>query len=468
MRTRSLSALCVFACLVTAGLSGCVVGSQRPVLDVQWSPEGGSCAAIGAISVNVHLTANGHVYRDINNISCESRHVQIVVDEGTYTVHVDGVAANGAVVATTLLQTLTALTGTTQATGVLPLQSIAVGTITANWTIAGESAFSGCSKRGVQQVALSVLDETKTKILATGAPVSCSSGAATIGNIPPGTRFLQIDGNSPLTGPLQIQAGVTTLIQTPIDLVDLGQPAGAGSVTLNWTILGAPPIQACGQLGLKTVSVTILDAQASQTSATGQASCTAGTLTISGVPTGTHYIQLDGIGANNSVYYGSIAPYGPITVTPGTVTLVSNTLDLVDLRSAISLDWLFPAGITCASAGTPTVQVQIKDGSGKIIVPYDDASATKPCDLNGQSAAVRLIDMQNVAPKCTIPQDAKGLVVCNITQSKLTISILAIGTDGLPKYGGAVVVDPIAAGKHYPLVPGVALSQCGAGVTCTK
>jgi hypothetical protein len=477
MRWSSLSLGFLFAGL---GLSGCVVnaGSSRPVLDVQWQPAGGSCAALGASSVHISIDSGGVAFAD-STVPCDRLHQLIAVDEGIFTVQVDGISPSGAVVATTVPQSFTARAGFTQPTGLLSLQPVSTGTgnITASWTLLGESAASACAKRGIQTISLSVLDDAKAKILVTGQ-ASCSAGSATITGIPPGTRWLQIDGlnaqgavafgNSPLTGPLDVTADTTTLISTPIDLMDLNQTGG--SIALAWTINGLPPAQVCTQLGIQTVSVAVLDDQAAKTVATAQAACATGSLKIPNVPVGTHYLQLDGLGAGTTVNFGSSSPYGPITVTTGVITTVSNTLDLVDLRSQVSLNWSFSGGGSCQAHAINTVRLQVLDGKGNVLVPFNDASASKPCDLNtSDTPALRFIDLQSVTPTCTMPAGAKNLVVCNVLYDTLTINAQALDANGTVQFGGSLALNKIPVGKHSPISTDLILAPCSApGAICPK
>lgn len=366
-RSAFATASAVVALAMVSGLSGCVVNSSRRLatIEVDWAPQSGySCATVGVSTVAIRLTGSNGSVRDLT-VQCERLTQQISVEEGTYTVTVDGIGPGGNLVVQGPAQTVYASAGSIQLTSLV--------------------------------------------IFPAPAPITPSSG----------------------------------------------------SVDIAWTVLGQAPAAACGKYGVQSVTVTVLDATRTKVDASAEVACTTGSVIIDFVPPGTHYLRLDGRTQQNVLQFGTINDYGPITVTAGVKTFVQNALNIADLRSAVSLDWVFADGGNCSTHNVTTVKIQITDGAGKIIVPYDDAAATKPCNLNGASELQRIIDLQSVAPTCAVPPGAKGLIICNVLQDKLNVSVLAFdATTGAPSYGGGFGIANIPISAHLPLNQPMVLSLC--------
>ena len=473
----SLSILAFFA----MSLSGCVVnGTSRGVLIVYWQTASGSCASSGISSVRLSFDAtNAHNSTQVANIACELGSQSVSLLEGDYTVHVDGLGPGGSVVAKSGAQLVSVLGGTTQQTGTLVLggSSGATGSVGVAWTVNGDAAMAGCLKNQIDKVVVSVLDDTKATILAS-AQATCTAGQLTLTGVPPGTRYLQLDGittqnkstwgNATLYGPFTAVAGATVVVSKPIDLTLL-QPVGGAGVVVSWTLFGQQPAQACAKFGIDSVAVSILNQAQTQTLGGTTVSCAAGSATVTGVPAGAGYVQLDGATAAGQYNYGNATLYGPIQVPASGSLILPAPIDLVDLRSTVSLDWQFADGATCGAHNVSTVYVEVRDGANKIVVPMNDPYAAKPCNLSAADANdVRLIDLQFAKPTCAVPAGAKGLVLCNILGSTLGVTLSTKdASTGAIAYGGSMQIKQIPAGAHTPVATPLLLAPCSSKNPCT-
>jgi hypothetical protein len=580
---RIIKALALLAFFTT----GCIVntGANHGIIQVQWEPVGGSCSALGIDSVTIRVEPADGSFPSIANVSCTQGSRSISVPEGDYDVRVEGLSAQDTVVAVTPWQTVTALAGFTQPTGVLPLGPTVVtsGSIGVAWTIAGDSAIAGCAKRGIHTVVVSVLDETKTVIVASAesqcsagqltvnnvpigvrylqidgltqnntvewgnvslygpidvpadtlvlvekpidlAPltraltgsislgwtvlgtaantgcakygvqtiaisvldgsgkqvistgsVPCANGSAIISNVPSGSRMLQLDGlnaqgqlvvgNDPLTGPFQVTGGTQTVISPAVNLVQL---SGAGGLTLTWTVLGKAPATECAKYELTNVDVRVLDDQKTQVLASVQVPCKNGTATLSNIPAGARYIQLDGLGPQTADSYGNVLLAGPVQIMANNDAKLANAID-IGKRTVVSLDWAFADGGSCASHQIGSVLVEVRDAGDKVVVPMNDPFAVKPCSISASSTyAQRVVDMGFVQPMCAIPPGAKGLVICNIPGSTIGVTLSGANQpSGAIQFGGSMQVKQIPVGTHIPVATALLLAPCTAGNPCT-
>jgi hypothetical protein len=251
-------------------------------------------------------------------------------------------------------------------------------------------------------------------------------------------------------------------------VVSSNTTTGPASVRVSWTVGGQTPTLGCGMAGVTKVTVSLLNDTDTQILQKADLDCASGTATLANVLPGKRYLRIDGFNAKGELTYGTLQDHGPFIVDPGIQFVVANTLDVADLRTTVTLDWGFPAGFDCNNSGTASMMVQVSDGkTGAVIVPYTDLDAKKPCNIGFQPAAVRSIDLEKVGGVCNIPPGARGLVICHIKQSSLSVSVLALDGLGTPIFGGAQLIDNLPMGKDVNISQPLPLMSC-AQVQCTK
>jgi len=479
---RSLVSVLFLSVLSALCLPGCVVnGSTRGVLIVRWQTASGTCASNGIQSVRLTFDGVGtHSQIQVPNIPCDLGSQSVSLVEGDYNVHVEGIGPGGATVATSGSQLIAVLGGSTQSSSVLVLGGSTgggTGAVAVAWTVGGDAALAGCLKNQIDKVVVSVLDESKATILAS-AQATCTAGQITVTGVAAGTRYLQLDGittqnkstwgNATLYGPFTAVAGATVAISKPIDLTLL-QPVGGGSVVVSWTIFGQSAAQACAKFGIDKITVSILDQSQTQTMGGATVTCSMGSATVSGLVGGSGFVQVDGASAAGQFNFGNAALYGPIQVPGSGSQVIPTSIDLIDLRSTISLDWQFADGGTCGAHNVSTVYVEVRDGANKIVVPMNDPYAAKPCNLSAADANdVRLIDLQFAKPTCAVPTGAKGLVICNVLGATIGVTLSTKdASTGAIAYGGSMQVKQIPPGTHTPIATPVLLAPCSGQNPCT-
>lgn len=108
---------------------------------------------------------------------------------------------------------------------------VATGGVAASWKVDGKAADAVCASAGIQTVIVSILDETKAKVLAS-KQTACIDGKLQVDGVPAGKRYLQVDGfaagvskakygNNPLYGPFTVEGDKLHKIADLIDLVPL-------------------------------------------------------------------------------------------------------------------------------------------------------------------------------------------------------------------------------------------------------
>ncbi len=249
---------------------------------------------------------------------------------------------------------------------------------------------------------------------------------------------------------------------TSTAVLQLGGGAGPGEIQLSWSIAGEGASTGCGKFNLSKVIVSLLDQTQSEVVATAETNCTDGAINLTGVTPGSYYVQVDAATSKGALIWGNAQLTGPVTVASGTQLVLQNTINLVDLRAVITLNWQFSDGATCAAKNTVNVLVEVRDGANKVVVPMSDPYAKKPCDLGPNSAyEARVIDMQFATPTCTIPPGAKGLVICGITEKNIGIAVSALDqSTGQIYLGGSMKVENIPGGKHTAIATPLYLSSC--------
>ncbi|MSP91739.1 MAG: hypothetical protein EXR79_08040 [Myxococcales bacterium] len=395
--------------LLAALATGCVVNagsSRRGILEVRWAPPAGStCASLGAATVRVRIERDGALYEERAGLPCTRGVETATVPEGVYSVRVEGISAAGTLVGAASPQAVSVLSGFTQTVTVTLAAAAGVdpnaGAVAVAWTVLGDTAATGCAKHGIKTVMASVLDDQKAKILAS-VTVSCAAGHASIANVPPGSRFVQLDGvgasgkveygNLTLTGPIQVFANAVTDVQPAIDMARL---QAAGAVAAAWTVHGLASIAGCAKYGIKTVALSVLDEKKAKILATVTVPCADGQATVDNVAEGQRYVQLDGFtgqGANQPEY-GNATLYGPVTVLPDKKTAVPVAVDMVKLGAAaasgsLSVSWTVQkqaAAAGCAAAKLATVYVTVLDETKSKAL----ASVQAPCS----AGAAKLVDL---------------------------------------------------------------------------
>lgn len=467
--------------VLAAPLQGCIVnnGSSRGSIIVQWDTQAGtSCASLGISSVNVVAWRDGAAYGTFTNGICQAGSLSIQVGEGNYTIHVDGIAPNGAVVATSPSASVAVLAYTTVTSPILVMSPLGTTTgntssIQASWSVAGQAPATACGTNGVKTVVLSIVDSSQTKVLAT-AQAPCATGYATVTGLAAGTYYVQLDGYTAsdasgqpswgtlaLKGPLALAANTDMTFNGPLDIVKLGSTSTTGGLTLGWTTFGSPAASGCSKYVIDKLNVTVLGADKTTALQTLPVACSAGQLAFANLPAGSVYVRIDEANPPDTSAYGNINLAGPFTVLGNQTANVSAPID-IGQRTIIGLPVAFNDGATCQSHGVGSVQYQVS-GNGKLIVPFNDADATKPCDLSTASYKQYVIDLDNSPPACAVPPNAVGLVICN-AHGISTLSIQAHGLVGNSiAYAAKMDVQNLSDGKLTNVQTPLKLQPCGAG-----
>ncbi len=474
-------ALSLSLCALVLPLSGCIVNNSagRGTIIVQWAPQPGySCASLGISSVNVVTSRDGALYGTYTNGVCESGAMNIQVGEGSYALHVEAIGYDGTVVAASTTVTIPVLAYTTVSSSPLILQpanTVVSGnsSIQATWTVNGGPAATNCAANGVNTVTLSIVDSTQTKIVAT-VNANCSSGYATAANLAPGSYYVQLDGytsadvaSSPswgtpgLKGPFQLASNTDLTFNTPLDIVKLTSTSTKGNLSLSWTLFGTSPATGCAKYAIDKFNVTVLGADKTQEIASVQLACTAGGATFSNLPVGSVYVRIDEANPPDASAFGNVNLTGPITLSAGQTMNVSAPID-VGSRSIISIPVGFADSGSCSAHGVSSVQFQIS-GNDKLIVPFNDADATKPCDLTGATYKLRVIDLLNSPPSCAVPSTATGLVICNAAgNTKVTVQAHGLVGNTIG-YAAKMDVTGLSDGKLTAVQTPIKLQTCGVG-----
>lgn len=335
------------------------------------------------------------------------------------------------------------------------------GTLEVQWQVPG-----GCDSQGISNVRIrssrgSIVDAEQSGI-------ACSKGFQSL-TVNPGVHTVTIEGFS-AGGTLVASASIGSVLVdanrvTTTPIASLTGQSALGNVQLSWTIAGQSAAAGCNAAGLSKMFISILDPSKTKIVATGEANCASGGANLTGVPTGTVYIQLDGATAGGAILYGNPTVFGPVEVLPAATTFIDGAIDVVSMTSTVSLDWQFQDGGTCGSHGSEFVLVEVSDlagGQQTVVIPMSDAWAKKPCDI-GPNATYdnRVLDMQFATPTCQIPAGAKGLVVCGITSGAIGVRISVIeASSNTILYGGSMQISQIPAASHVPIDVPLYLAPC--------
>ena len=478
--------LCMQVGLVTAlaaPLSGCVVNSSatRGTVVIQWvTGSGYTCSQLGIVSVNTVVTKDGLPYGTFTNGVCSSGSQTIVLGVGTYSITVQGVDATGKVVAQATPGSVYVSGSDTQYATTVILQPVGASTgnssIAVTWTVAGASPLTGCAQNGIQTVVVSIVDSSKTKVLAS-AQAACSLGGLKISNLAPMTFYVQLDGytaqdaqgapswgNANLTGPQNLDTATDLSFQNPIDMVKLTggtTPTGKGDLTVNWTVFGQAAAAGCATYSINNLAVTVFGADKTQLLATQQVACSAGQVKFSALPAGTRYVQIDEANPPDNNSYGSVNMTGPVTIVSDQSIGLQAPID-IGQRTIIALPIAFANAGSCAANGVSNVRFKVK-GNDTVIVPFLDADATKPCDLSTATYAQRVIDLKNSPPQCAVPAGLQGLVVCNAAgYTKVTVDAQGLIGNAI-SFAGELTATPIKDGTLTKLTTALSLQSCSAG-----
>ncbi len=358
-----------------------------------------------------------------------------------------------------------ALTVATLASGcIVNTTTNTFGTLEVQWSVPG-----GCDSQGIATVRVRSSRGSITDAETSG--IACNKGFQSL-TVSPGVHTVTIEGFS-TGGALLASASINSILveanastTTPIaTLTSQGNQVGLGTLQLAWTINGQPAASACGANGLTKVHISLLDSTKQNIIATAEANCASGGANMTGVPTGTAYVQLDGATAAGVLTFGNPTVFGPVNILPSATTFIDGAIDLVSMAAVVSLDWQFQDGGTCGSHGAQFVLVEVSDltnGTTQVVVPMSDPWAKKPCDIGPNSNYdARVIDMQFATPTCTIPTGAKGLVVCGITGTAIGVRISVIeAASNTILYGGNMQIKQIPAASHVPIDVPLYLAPC--------
>ncbi|GEM_PF-3454778 len=233
--------MAILAILVLAAstLSGCVVtqSARSGVLEVRW--EVAACASSGVSSVRIKVRRGGFLEEDSGPLVCTKGFQSFSVEPGTYAVELTAKDTSGALISSADAGNLVVDPGKTTTTPVLPLvatrRNTSGGSVTVGWTVLGQPANTGCAKADIKTVTISMLNPSKTQVVA-HASVPCNVGQATVLNVPAGQTWVQLDGttsqnltfygNLALFGPVTVQAGFDTKLTSTLDIGDLRSSVG--------------------------------------------------------------------------------------------------------------------------------------------------------------------------------------------------------------------------------------------------
>lgn len=490
--------------LILWAASGCVVQSSTPMtgsLRAAWTIQGeaplSACAKYGIQNVTVSVVDASQT-KVLGSATTGCTAGQLRVDglpsaTGTY-VQVDGYAAtdaagkpswgNSPLTGTFVIQG-GVTTQVQTAINLVPFNAPTGGSLVTAWTVQGEQAATGCAKRGITKVTVSVLDASQTKVLgSTSGP--CGNGQIKVDGLPAATgTFVQVDGytasdaagkpsfgNAPLTGSFTIQPGMTTQVSAPIDMIPLigGNPrTGFGNVYVDWTVAGEAAATACTKYGIVQVTARVLDAKRAELGSL-TVPCNSGNATLANIPAGTgRWLQIDAVGPKLPDSWGNINLDGPFTISNGQVSMPPKPLDM-GKRSVLSLDWAFANGSSCQSSGVSTVFVEIRNAANQVVVPTSDPWAAKPCDLSVASGYdARVIDYANLEPRCAIPPGAKSLVLCNVNTATVGVTLAGTGPkSAMPLVGGSMQIAQFQPGSQTNVLEPIVLAPCGAGNPCIQ
>lgn len=257
-------------CLATAATvfsTGCIVNTSTSglgTIEVQWASA--DCNSLGVATVRVRSIASGFAEVSKGGIACDKGFATLVVNPGVHTVTIDGFSNGNTQVSQVSISNLFVEANGVTTTPIVNLNGGGIqtggstGAVQVSWTVDGQSAQVACGQRSLTKVTASILDATKTKVLASGS-VACTAGGANLIDVPVGTVYLQLDaatadgsiiyGNPTAYGPISVSPSATMLVQTPIDMVDL-----RATVSLDWQFSDGGT---CGQHNSQTVYVEISD-----------------------------------------------------------------------------------------------------------------------------------------------------------------------------------------------------------------
>ncbi len=236
-----------------------------------------------------------------------------------------------------------------------------------------QTATGSCASNGIDNVRLTFTGTgTQSQVQVPNIP--CEVGSQSVSLIE-GDYTVRIDGYSAngalvSTSASQMASVLGGTTQSTGILVLGGGTGANGSVAVSWTVNGDAALAGCLKNQLDKVVVSVLDQSQKTILASAQATCTAGQLTVTGVPAGSSYLQLDGITTQNQSTWGNATLYGPFTVIGGATVAISKPIDLTLLQpvggGSVAVSWTIygqPAAQACAKFGVDHVTVSILDAS---------------------------------------------------------------------------------------------------------
>lgn len=481
MMFRNFSFIVALCSIFAVPFSGCVVNTNsRGTILVHWDvPSGASCSSMGIASVQTIVTRGGSSYGTFTSGFCQDYEQTVQVGEGGYVLQVQGVNAAGTVVAVSPSQSIFVYAGTVVDAAVVLLSPVNGGnviptgssSITATWTLGGQAPSSGCAATGVQTVVMSVVDQSNRVVGL--AQTACGIGSATVSGLSAGVYSVQLDGyrpgdvqgspswgNAQLTSPQTLNANTDQTFQNPINMVALKTTStGTGSLTVDWTVQGQPAAKGCAALSINQVTVTLLGADKNAQLLAQTVDCKAGQLQLTGVPAGVNYLQIDEANPPDNHAYGNVNLLG-VNVVADQSNVLPAPLD-VNARTIVAIPVGFAKGGTCAAHGVDSVRFRVS-ANGKLIVPFTDKDAMKPCELVGASYTQRVIDLQNSPPACAVPSNVQGLILCNAAG----VSTLMVEGQGLSNqaitFGAKMEVTGLTDGLLTVVKTPMALQACSA------
>lgn len=224
------------------------------------------------------------------------------------------------------------------------------------------------------------------------------------------------------------------------------EPIGqTGAVVLAWTVDGQTAATGCATSGLSKVEVLVLNSAKTQVLAKGSAACSAGQVTVAGVPVITEgWLQVDGYAPNDpagSPSWGNSPLTGPHTIKANQTVQVAAPVNLVKLSGAIQpsgkgnvyVTWTVKGeqpGVGCSKRGITTVTVRILDDKRAEL-----ASQQAPCSAGNATVASvpagsRYVQIDAVGPPAPAAWGNVNLAgPLNVEDGKVTSGAKAIDLD---------------------------------------
>ena len=295
----------------------------------------------------------------------------------------------------------------------------------------------------------------------------CALGSMTV-EVGEGHYAIHAEGIAPngtvvaVTPTVSVPVIAYAQVYSPVlTLSPVGSPAqtGIGGLSLAWSVLGENAATGCAKYLIDKLDITVLDTDQTRELQVIRVPCGAGQVAFSNLPTGAVYLRIDEANPVDTHAYGNADLAGPFAILSGQTTTIPLPI-AVTQRTIVAVPVAFSGGGTCAGHGVGNVQYRIS-GNDKVIVPFSDADATKPCALDNATYAQHVIDLLHSPPTCAVPASATGLVICNAMGfSKLTVEAHGWVGGGVG-YGAAMDILGLSDGNLTAVTTPLLLQPCG-------